>query len=162
FLVSPWPGNVRERANVIERAVVLGAGPQITLQNLPPSLVGAPPLLASPAPPPRRIMPPRGPSNPRACARPPPRPILPRAPRPWGCSAPISIAGAPPSASANLTEIHPVSERIQAPWAACRAPHGSRPAPACCACAHSPTPDAPRGPTPGGSRPSPTARRPRL
>ena len=47
FLAYPWPGNVRELANVIERAVVLGAGPQITLQDLPPSLVGAPPLLAS-------------------------------------------------------------------------------------------------------------------
>ena len=30
FLAYPWPGNVRELANVIERAVVLGAGPQIT------------------------------------------------------------------------------------------------------------------------------------
>ena len=50
FLAYPWPGNVRELANVIERAVVLGAGPQITLADLPPSLVGAPPLLASPAP----------------------------------------------------------------------------------------------------------------
>jgi DNA-binding NtrC family response regulator len=50
FLAYSWPGNVRELANVIERAVVLGEGPQITLQDLPPSLVGAPPLLASPAP----------------------------------------------------------------------------------------------------------------
>jgi DNA-binding NtrC family response regulator len=33
---------------VIERAVVLGAEPQITLQDLPPSLVGAPPLLTAP------------------------------------------------------------------------------------------------------------------
>jgi DNA-binding NtrC family response regulator len=30
-----WPGNVRELANVIERAVVLGAGPTITLDDLP-------------------------------------------------------------------------------------------------------------------------------
>jgi DNA-binding NtrC family response regulator len=50
FLAYPWPGNVRELANVIERAVVLGEGPQITLQDLPSSLVGAPPLLASLAP----------------------------------------------------------------------------------------------------------------
>jgi DNA-binding NtrC family response regulator len=50
FLAYPWPGNVRELANVIERAVVLGEGPQITLQDLPPSLVGAPPLPASPTP----------------------------------------------------------------------------------------------------------------
>jgi transcriptional regulator with PAS, ATPase and Fis domain len=53
FLAYPWPGNVRELANVIERAVVLGAGPQITLQDLPPSLAGAPPLLAAPVPPTR-------------------------------------------------------------------------------------------------------------
>ena len=30
-----WPGNVRELANVIERAVVLGAGPTITIDELP-------------------------------------------------------------------------------------------------------------------------------
>src|SRR5262245_9804080 len=30
-----WPGNVRELGNVIERAVVLGHGPQITIQDLP-------------------------------------------------------------------------------------------------------------------------------
>jgi transcriptional regulator with PAS, ATPase and Fis domain len=30
-----WPGNVRELANVIERAVVLGAGPTVMLEDLP-------------------------------------------------------------------------------------------------------------------------------
>jgi transcriptional regulator with PAS, ATPase and Fis domain len=30
-----WPGNVRELANVIERAVVLGAGPTVTLEDFP-------------------------------------------------------------------------------------------------------------------------------
>jgi DNA-binding NtrC family response regulator len=30
-----WPGNVRELANVIERAIVLGAGPTITLDDVP-------------------------------------------------------------------------------------------------------------------------------
>jgi DNA-binding NtrC family response regulator len=30
-----WPGNVRELANVIERAAVLGEGPEITGENLP-------------------------------------------------------------------------------------------------------------------------------
>jgi DNA-binding NtrC family response regulator len=52
FLAYPWPGNVRELANVIERAVVLGEGPQITLQDLPPALGEAPPPLASSAAPP--------------------------------------------------------------------------------------------------------------
>jgi len=31
-----WPGNIRELANVIERAVVLGVGPTIELHDLPP------------------------------------------------------------------------------------------------------------------------------
>ncbi len=30
-----WPGNVRELANVIERAVVLGQGPEVSIQDLP-------------------------------------------------------------------------------------------------------------------------------
>src|SRR5262245_23897479 len=59
FLAYPWPGNVRELANVIERAVVLGEGPEVTLENLPldlidvltprveaPSSLAAPPLQA--------------------------------------------------------------------------------------------------------------------
>lgn len=35
MLFYDWPGNVRELANVIERAVVLGEGPQIGLEDLP-------------------------------------------------------------------------------------------------------------------------------
>jgi DNA-binding NtrC family response regulator len=34
LLTHDWPGNVRELANVIERATVLGWGPQITVQDL--------------------------------------------------------------------------------------------------------------------------------
>ena len=30
-----WPGNVRELQNVVERAVLLGRGPQVTLDDLP-------------------------------------------------------------------------------------------------------------------------------
>jgi DNA-binding NtrC family response regulator len=33
-----WAGNVRELANVIERAVVLGHGPEVTLDDLPPRI----------------------------------------------------------------------------------------------------------------------------
>ena len=36
-----WPGNVRELANVIERAVVLGEGPNITLEDLPPRIASS-------------------------------------------------------------------------------------------------------------------------
>ena len=38
-----WPGNARELANVIERAVVLGQEPTIELHNLPPRIVAAQP-----------------------------------------------------------------------------------------------------------------------
>ncbi len=38
-----WPGNVRELRNVIERAVIVAAGPRITVNDLPPGLRGAPP-----------------------------------------------------------------------------------------------------------------------
>jgi hypothetical protein len=109
-----------------------------------------------------RIMPPRWPSNASCCARrwPRPRAIIRRPPGPWGCSAPISSAYSPPSVSANATRIHPVSARLQAPEDACRASTGSRPAPARGGCTHPPPRRAtPRGPTPGGSRLPPTARR---
>jgi DNA-binding NtrC family response regulator len=36
-----WPGNVRELRNVVERALVLGDGPVLQLDDLPPELVGA-------------------------------------------------------------------------------------------------------------------------
>jgi len=35
LVAYPWPGNVRELANVIERAAVLGEGPEITEEDLP-------------------------------------------------------------------------------------------------------------------------------
>jgi len=35
LLAYVWPGNVRELGNVIERAVVLGSGPTIALEDLP-------------------------------------------------------------------------------------------------------------------------------
>lgn len=35
-----WPGNVRELANIIERAVVLGEGPEIALEDLPSRIAG--------------------------------------------------------------------------------------------------------------------------
>ena len=43
LLAYDWPGNVRELANVLERAVVLGPGPQVTPQDLPERLVAAAP-----------------------------------------------------------------------------------------------------------------------
>ncbi len=38
-----WPGNVRELQNYVERAVVLGEGPELTVQHLPPRLRGVAP-----------------------------------------------------------------------------------------------------------------------
>ncbi len=42
-----WPGNIRELANVIERAVVLGQGSQVTLNDLPPRIAAAEPRIPS-------------------------------------------------------------------------------------------------------------------
>jgi DNA-binding NtrC family response regulator len=35
-----WPGNVRQLENVVERAVLLSRGPQLTIEDLPPELTG--------------------------------------------------------------------------------------------------------------------------
>jgi len=35
LLAFSWPGNVRELENAIERAVVLGPGPEIRIEDLP-------------------------------------------------------------------------------------------------------------------------------
>jgi len=51
LLAHAWPGNVRELENVIERAVVLAKGTQLTSDDLPPSLNGPrAELPAGPAP----------------------------------------------------------------------------------------------------------------
>lgn len=39
-----WPGNVRELQNVLERAVLLGRHQEITLEDLPPEMVGSAPV----------------------------------------------------------------------------------------------------------------------
>jgi two-component system, NtrC family, response regulator AtoC len=39
LVAHEWPGNVRELANVIERAVVLGQGPEVSVDDLPPRIV---------------------------------------------------------------------------------------------------------------------------
>ena len=39
LLTYDWPGNVRELANVMERSIVLGAGPKITPNDLPTRVV---------------------------------------------------------------------------------------------------------------------------
>jgi DNA-binding NtrC family response regulator len=43
-----WPGNVRELQNVLERAVLLGKGQSIGLEDLPSNLLGAPSLALEP------------------------------------------------------------------------------------------------------------------
>jgi DNA-binding NtrC family response regulator len=37
-----WPGNVRELQNYVERAVILGEGPELAVEHLPPQLRGEP------------------------------------------------------------------------------------------------------------------------
>jgi DNA-binding NtrC family response regulator len=41
LIAYPWPGNVRELANVLERAAVLGDGPEITSEDLPLRIVAS-------------------------------------------------------------------------------------------------------------------------
>ena len=43
LLTHDWPGNARELANVIERAIVMGRGPQIALQDLSPVIASKAP-----------------------------------------------------------------------------------------------------------------------
>jgi DNA-binding NtrC family response regulator len=38
----PWPGNIRELRNVIERATILAEGDFIEMKHLPPTLVAVP------------------------------------------------------------------------------------------------------------------------
>ncbi len=45
-----WPGNVRELENVLERAVLLGIGSMVALEDLPPSLTSHEDLRAAGAP----------------------------------------------------------------------------------------------------------------
>ncbi|MCX4242359.1 sigma-54-dependent transcriptional regulator [Paraliomyxa miuraensis] len=45
-----WPGNVRELRNVVERALVLGDGPVLELDDLPPELLHAAPSRPAAAP----------------------------------------------------------------------------------------------------------------
>lgn len=37
-----WPGNIRQLENAVERAVLLGQGPKLTVEDLPPELWGDP------------------------------------------------------------------------------------------------------------------------
>jgi len=48
LLRAPWPGNIRELANVIERAMVLAKGSTIQVEHLPAHVLA--PLPAAPAP----------------------------------------------------------------------------------------------------------------
>ena len=49
LVAYPWPGNVRELANAIERAVVLGEGPELTLHHLPARVIGERATMAVPS-----------------------------------------------------------------------------------------------------------------
>ncbi len=44
-----WPGNVRELENVVHRSLLVAAGPELALSDLPGGLSGAPPASAIPA-----------------------------------------------------------------------------------------------------------------
>ena len=40
FRSHPWPGNIRQLLNVIERALIVARGPSIKPQHLPPPFLG--------------------------------------------------------------------------------------------------------------------------
>jgi two-component system, NtrC family, response regulator AtoC len=46
----PWPGNIRELENVIERAVLFCDTPKLKPENLPPEVRGSSPVFAAPLP----------------------------------------------------------------------------------------------------------------
>jgi NtrC-family two-component system response regulator AlgB len=43
---NPWPGNIRELRNAIERGIILAAGPEVGLADLPAQVGASPPLMA--------------------------------------------------------------------------------------------------------------------
>ncbi len=45
LLASSWPGNVRELQNVVRRAVVMGAGPELTMATFAGTNIGAEPVV---------------------------------------------------------------------------------------------------------------------
>ena len=52
LLAHPWPGNIRELENVIERCILFSEGDRIDVGDLPPEVrVDAPSSAASPPPP---------------------------------------------------------------------------------------------------------------
>jgi DNA-binding NtrC family response regulator len=50
-----WPGNIRELQNVVERAVLLGKGDQITSNDLPRDVTGSSAIRVSPSGGPRTL-----------------------------------------------------------------------------------------------------------
>jgi DNA-binding NtrC family response regulator len=47
----PWPGNVRELRNALEYAYVVGDGPVLEVDELPPEIAGQPESIDVPSPP---------------------------------------------------------------------------------------------------------------
>jgi DNA-binding NtrC family response regulator len=43
-----WPGNVRELQNIVERAVLLGRGPQVSIEDLPSHIAAGQPASIQP------------------------------------------------------------------------------------------------------------------
>src|SRR5207302_136536 len=60
LMAYPWPGNIRELENILERTILFAEGPRISLQELPPSLRKA----AGEAPPPAQEAAQSGPPGP--------------------------------------------------------------------------------------------------
>ncbi len=64
LMTYPWPGNIRELENAIERAVLLAPGAMVTLADLPPRVRdGLRPTPPPPMPPQRSVLPPAPPDS---------------------------------------------------------------------------------------------------
>jgi DNA-binding NtrC family response regulator len=53
-MAHPWPGNIRELENVLERTILFSEGPRIHAANLPPEMAGhtSPVIITHPSAPP--------------------------------------------------------------------------------------------------------------
>jgi DNA-binding NtrC family response regulator len=69
LMAHPWPGNIRELENVLERTILFCEGPKIRASDLPPEISGGsgPTVLPPPAP---SLMPPALPPPPAAAPSP--------------------------------------------------------------------------------------------
>ena len=93
LVAHPWPGNIRELENVLERTILFAEGPTIHARDLPPEISA--PTVATPAPAPAPV--PEADSAPSAAI--PPEPSTPTYATPPAATTPV------PGAAGSLKEL---------------------------------------------------------